>query len=152
MTTHSGHCACGANRFTLSGQPLGRFICHCTVCQAYTGRAFSDVTVWLARDVTEKQTASTAFKSWKRPPNIQRGSCTQCGKPVIEFGIANQLAFVPTPNLDRTDDLPPAAMHLFHRSRVTDLPDALPRHEGFLASQMAVSGLLFKGLMARLKG
>lgn len=35
-----GGCLCGKVRFTLSGEPMRTFACHCTFCQKVTGSSF----------------------------------------------------------------------------------------------------------------
>lgn len=141
-------CSCGASRFRVSARPFARFICHCQICQAYTGKPFSDVTVLRARDVQLEEGAQVEYRKYRLPPNIVRGSCASCGKPVIEFGLAGpaKLAFVPTANYADTQALPPAALHMFYHRRVSEVQDDLPRHSGYLRSQLAVIGLLFRGL------
>ena len=39
-------CAClgGGSRFTVAGNPIGRFFCHCTICQKAYGKPFANVT------------------------------------------------------------------------------------------------------------
>lgn len=142
-------CACGASRFRLNTRPFARFICHCAICQAYTGKPCSDVTVLRARDVALADETQVVFKKYRLPPNIVRGSCPSCGKPVVEFGLAGpaRLAFVPTGNYADPSTLPPASMHIFYHRRVTDVHDDLPKHKGYFPSQLAVMGLLFRGLL-----
>ncbi len=144
-------CACGASRFQVRSRPFARFICHCTICQAYTGKPFSDVTVLRARDVELADRMPVAYRKHRLPPNIVRGVCTSCGNPVIEFGLAGpaKLAFVPTANYADTSTLPAASLHMFYHRRVSDARDNLPKHSGYIASQLAVVGLLMRGLMAK---
>ena len=141
-------CSCGASRFRVNARPFARFICHCTICQAYTGKPYSDVTVLRARDVEVEEGAQVAYRKHRLPPNIERGTCTSCGKPVLEFGLAGpaKLAFVPTANYADTTALPPASLHMFYHRRVSDAQDGLPRYSGYLRSQLAVIGLMFRGL------
>ena len=46
MTTMNQDCAClcGGSRFTVAGNPIGRFFRHCTICQTAYGKPFADVT------------------------------------------------------------------------------------------------------------
>ncbi|WP_213959801.1 MULTISPECIES: GFA family protein [unclassified Variovorax] len=137
----------------VTAAPVARFICHCEICQAYTGKPFSDVTVLRARDVDMSAARSVVYRKYRLPPNIERGSCHVCGKPVIEFGLAGpaKLAFLPTGNYADTSTLPPASLHMFYHRRVSDIHDDLPKHSGYFASQLAVVGLLFGGLTAKAK-
>lgn len=143
-------CDCGASRFQVNARPFARFICHCTICQAYTGKACSDVTVLRARDVELADESPVNYRKHRLPPNIARGSCPSCGKPVIEFGLAGpaRLAFVPAANYADASSLPPASLHLFYHRRLRDAQDRLPKHCGYFASQLAVIGLLFRGWFA----
>jgi len=141
-------CGCGASRFRVNARPFARFICHCTICQAYTGKLFSDVTVLRARDVEMEEGAQVDYRKHRLPPNIERGTCTACSKPVLEFGLAGpaKLAFVPTANYADTAALPPASFHMFYHRRLSDVQDGLPRYSGYLRSQLAVIRLLCSGL------
>lgn len=135
-------CSCQANRFEITGEPICRFVCHCEVCQRFTQGPYSDVTVLLSRDVELTDIEHTDFKRYKLPPNIRRGTCTQCHRPSIEFGILDQLVFVPVANYADPGVLPAPSMHIFYHRRVADVGDDLPKHEGFLKSQWAVSQLI----------
>ena len=140
-------CPCGISHFEILTKPFARFICHCRLCQAYTGRAFSDVTVLKASQVSLAQDNRVVFRKYRPPPNISRGSCTGCGKPVIEFGwLGAHLAFVPTPNISDPEILPPPRMHIFYHRRLADALDDLPKYSGYFRSQLAVLRLVVRGL------
>lgn len=74
MTT--GHCLCGAVRVTITG-PVPEFgICHCKMCQRWTGLAFcgaevpdADVTVEGEEHVSVYRSSGTSTRSF----------CKQCG-------------------------------------------------------------------------
>lgn len=141
-------CQCGASRFQVKALPVARFICHCRVCQAYTGKPFNDVTVLRARDVVMPDPASVGWRRWRLPPNIRRGSCLACGKPVIETaGIGPlKLVFVPTDNYSDPAVLPAPAMHIFWHRHLVEVDDGLPRFSGYLNSELQVLRLLVGGL------
>jgi hypothetical protein len=151
FTPLAASCDCGTHRILVKARPFARFICHCEICQAYTGQPFSDVTVLRARDVDMSAARSVVYRKYRLPPNIERGSCASCGKPVIEFGLAGpaRLAFVPSGNYADASTLAPASLHMFYHRRVSDAHDDLPRHSGYFASQLAVLRLLFRGLTAK---
>lgn len=143
-------CSCGTNKFEVTNRPLARFVCHCEVCQKFTGKAFSDVTVALMRDVNLLDISHTEFSRMKAPPNIKRGKCTKCHKPSLEMGIIDQLAFIPTSTYPEPELLPEPSLHAFYHRRVADIDDNLPKHEGFFKSQVAIISLLGKGLTRKL--
>lgn len=137
-------CACGESAFAVDTPKLARFICHCTICQAFTGKPFSDMTVMRAKHVTAARPDSVAFRKYRLPPNINRGTCRSCGKPAIEYGGFGPatLAFIPSASFEHPERLPPPAMHIFYHRRQADAADSLPRYEGYLRSEIAVCGLV----------
>jgi len=44
-------CLCGATRFAVKGEPIGRFFCHCTICQTVYRKPFVDATFFWARSI-----------------------------------------------------------------------------------------------------
>lgn len=143
-------CSCGANTFRFSHAPIAHFICHCQVCQEYTGKAFSDVLVFLKQDVCDLNIEQTIFKRLKSPPNIRRGICKQCHSPSIEFGILDQLVFIPKWNLKDFSQVPPENMHIFYHRRVQDVADDLPKYNGFIQSQTQAAKFILTGLKERI--
>jgi len=142
-------CRCGASRFAISGEPIGRLYCHCTICQAFNGRPYADVTVFPARAVALPDSSAVAFRHYRPPPAIDRGSCPACGGPVVAFmalGPLKMLAFVPSQNFERPSELPEPSLHIFYHRRVADATDSLPKVSGYWASEMAVSRLIFGGM------
>ncbi len=137
-------CACGACQFEVHEGAVARFICHCTICQEYTGRPYSDATLLRTRNVLVKGGENIVFKKYRLPPNIRRGVCTRCGTPAIEFGELGPLkiTFIPTPNFSHTDSLPSVAMHMFYHRRRADAADALPKYNGYVRSELAFARLL----------
>lgn len=139
-------CQCGANHFVLSRPPLLRFFCHCSICQRYTGQAVADVTLFGGRALQQQQLQTTHFRRWKKPPNLERGSCLRCGQPVIEFALGRKLIFVPTGNIHESQQLPKASCHLFYASRQAEVTDGLPKCQGAINSQRQFGVGLIRGL------
>jgi len=142
-------CRCGASRFAISGEPIGRFYCHCTICQAFYKQPYGDVTAFLARAVALLDDSAVAFRHYRPPPAIDRGSCPACSGPVVNFmalGPLKMLAFVPSQNFERPSELPEPSLHIFYHRRVADATDSLPKVSGYWASEMAVSRLIFGGM------
>lgn len=149
FTPQQGSCSCYSNTFTINNKPIARFICHCTICQEFTGEAFNDVTVLLKSDVTDLNLIRTKFRRWKLPPNIKRGLCTRCNKPSIEMGLADNLILIPTTNYPDVAALPRPTMHLFYNHRIEDSHDDLPKYEGFVQSQTMIIKALAQGFYER---
>ena len=145
-----GACSCGKNHFSILNQPVGRFICHCTICQKYTGNDYSDVLVFLKRDIANLNITDTEFKRHKLPPNIRRGLCRSCHKPSIEFGLLDQYAFIPASNIQNLAQFAPASIHIFYHRRVKEIHDNLPKYNGFISSQLMVSNLIIHGVYQHL--
>lgn len=146
-----GSCSCYSNTYTINHTPIARFICHCSICQEYTGQAYNDVTVLLKPDVSDLKLIRTKFRRWKLPPNIKRGLCTRCNKPSIEMAIGGSLILIPTNNYPDIVALPAPTMHLFYNRRVEDMDDDLPKYDGFMQSQTMMLKALTKGIYKRVK-
>ncbi|SNT70251.1 GFA family protein [Psychrobacter sp. LV10R520-6] len=142
-------CSCYSNTYTINNKPIGRFICHCTICQEFTGQAYNDVTVLLKSDVSELKLINTKFRRWKLPPNINRGLCTRCNKPSIVMAVGGNLILVPTANYPDGAALPEPTMHLFYNRRVEDMDDDLPKYKGFVQSQAMMVKVLAQGRYKR---
>lgn len=149
FTPQEGSCSCCSNTYTINHTPIARFICHCTICQEYTGQAYNDVTVLMKADVSDLNLINTKFRRWKLPPNISRGLCTRCNKPSIEKVMGGALMLVPTDNYPNVDALPEPTMHLFYGSRVEDIEDDLPKYKGFAQSQAMIVKALAQGMFKR---
>ncbi|MGP4952550.1 GFA family protein [Psychrobacter sp. T6-1] len=149
FTPQEGSCSCYSNTYTINHAPIGRFICHCTICQEYTGKAYNDVTVLFKSDLSELDINKTRFRRWKLPPNINRGLCKRCHKPSVEKAMGGALMLVPTDNYPNVDALLDPTMHLFYDSRVEDIEDDLPKYTGFAQSQTMIVKALAQGVFKR---
>jgi len=149
FTPQEASCSCYSNTYSINNKPIGRFICHCTICQEFTGQAYNDVTILLKPDVSELKLINTKFRRWKLPPNISRGLCTRCNKPSIEMAVGGNLILVPTTNYPDVAALPEPTMHLFYNRRVEDMDDNLPKYNGFVQSQAMIVKALAQGMYKR---
>lgn len=149
FTPQQGCCSCYSNTYTINHRPIARFICHCIICQEYTGQACNDVTVLLKSDLSELEINKTRFRRWKLPPNISRGLCKRCNKPSIELAVGGNLILIPTDNYPNAAALPEPTMHLFYNRRVEDMNDNLPKYSGYVKSQTMVVKALAQGMYKR---
>jgi hypothetical protein len=149
QTTTDTSCTCAATHLLVSGPPLLRFICHCTICQRFNRAPEADMVVFRGGHARLADVSTVEFKRFKRLLAVDRGACRQCGDPVIEtltLPLFPALAFVPASRVAAKIDLPLPSMRVFYDSRVSDAGDDLPRHEGFIASQTAFLRLLLRAL------
>lgn len=148
---NGARCPCGSVAFETTGAALLRAYCHCSICRAFNGTDYADVTVFRADDVHSLHERAVDFKFYKRPPLVHRGTCRRCGEAAVEKARVPpmpELIIVPSANLAEAAR-PAPAMHIFYGDRVTDVDDGLPKHDGFVASQLAFGLSLLKGLCAR---
>jgi len=134
-------CPCGASRLEVSGPPLVRLLCHCTICQAFNRQPYADVTAFWAGSVAVQGGHPIEFRRYRLPPAARRGRCRSCGAPVVEFlrlAPFVQLALVPSKVFADPASLPPPALHIFYHRRVSDIGDDLPKKSGYWPSQLAV--------------
>jgi hypothetical protein len=145
-------CPCGASRFAVHGDPIGRFFCHCTICQKVYGKPFADVTYFHATAVALSGNQPVAFRRHRPPPALRRGICAKCDNPVVSllgFPRSLALAFVPSQNFPEAAELPPAGAHIFYDRRVSDAVDDVPKFSGYWPSQARVTWSILAGLFGR---
>ena len=144
-----GQCQCGQNQISIIGKPLFRCFCHCTICQQYNRAAYGDVSVFRANAVQLSDNSQVNFRAYRSPKILQRGLCQTCNTPVIEklnVPLMPKLIIVPSANILQFEQLPAASCHIFYHRRVADIDDQLPKHSGYLPSEVAFTYHLFKGL------
>lgn len=149
----NGSCSCGKSRFNVTGKPLMRAFCHCTICQRFNQAPFADITLFRFSEVAPPEEQYVNFKSHKFPPMVQRGSCSECGKPVIEYLTMPpmpKIALIPTANISDEALIPEPSLHIFYDTRVADVQDELPKYSGYLMSQMAFGNRLMGALFSQL--
>ncbi|MEQ8232108.1 MAG: GFA family protein [Gammaproteobacteria bacterium] len=148
------HCACGCGHvtFDVTTAPLFRFFCHCTICQRFNGAPYADVVVYAADSVTPAAPGTVAFATYRPPPNVQRGKCARCGAPAMErlaLPLMPKLTMVPAPMHATAARLPEPRAHVFYETRLADSDDELPKHRGYLASQLAFTRWLLAAKLGR---
>mgnify|MGYP000205612909 CR=1 FL=1 len=150
---HKCQCQCGSTEFTAVGDPILRVICHCTICQEFNDAAYADISIFLSKDVELLNAETVSLQQYKAPPAVQRGKCIACSNPAIEFlelPLFPALTIIPTGTFPDEARLPGPVAHLFYHRRVSDIDDALPKYEGFMKSQFALTRKLLPGLFRRL--
>jgi len=133
-------CSCGATSFQTTGEPLFRFLCHCTICQQFNNASFADILVHRVEDVALPPATAVTFDTYKPPPNVQRGKCSTCGQPAIVVFAAPvlpRLVTIPRPMFRSDAELPSPVAHLFYDKRVSDADDPYPKDKGYFRSQIA---------------
>ena len=148
----SFQCECGSNHFTIQGQPILRFVCHCNACQAFTGRDYSDVTFFLSDDVLIENDDSLDYQSFSKPKMVSRGTCQHCDTPFLEkleLPLLPKMTLIPSPVLDDKIPLPVPECHVFYHRKVAACDDTLPKYSGFLKSQLVLTRLILQKSYAR---
>jgi hypothetical protein len=147
-------CQCGDTKFSIHGEPLIRIFCHCTICQQFNDAAFADISIFRSKDVQFPDNQKVNFKKYRSPPAAQRGKCATCNKATIEFlnlPVFPPLTIIPSQNIPSGKFLVEPLTHVFYDSRVKDINDTLPKHSGYIKSQIAVSARLISAMLTRLK-
>lgn len=92
-----------------------------------------------ASAVTIPVTSNISFQKYRRFLAIERGTCEKCEKPVIAMAGSGEkgMAFIAADNYSNKDVLPESLMHIFYDRRSADVDDQLPKHSGYIRSQLA---------------
>jgi len=130
---YEGGCLCGQVRWRATAAPANVRVCHCRLCQRWTGAPFFARAIFLAETID--WTGETT--RWPTSPRIDRLSCARCGTPM--FAQPNDPPRRLGVSLATLDD--PAAIgpdvHIWTSSKLAwvSLDDGLPQFErGFVAS------------------
>lgn len=148
---HNAQCPCGSTRYRLQGKALLRGYCHCTICQAFNQAGYADIIVFRADGVEKPDPALVELKSYRSPKVLQRGKCSHCHRPAIEYFHMfplPELVIVPTANILDADLIPEPSLHIFYDRRVDDVQDNLPKYNGYVRSQLAFGRRLVTGLLS----
>lgn len=140
MSRYKCQCQCGHIQFDVPVKPRLRMLCHCTICQKFNQSSYADVLVYNTKDIKTPSNEFVSFTTYKAPPNVSRGQCVKCGQAAIEtfsFPLMPKLTMVPAAMFSEAVDLPMPKAHMFYEKRARDIDDDLPKHNGFLKSQLA---------------
>ena len=145
-------CRCGHVSFEITGKPLLRGYCHCTICQEFNQADRADISLYRAKDIAMPEESRVEYKAYTSPPMVYRGKCVECQQPAIEYislPLMPKLVIVPTFNIKNQASLPKPQFHLFYRSRVGDSDDGLPKYDGYFKSQLSLMAALIRGYVTR---
>lgn len=76
MSQHRGTCLCGAVSLSLSVSDSHYGVCHCTICQRWTGSAFFGLSV-AGADLTIQ--GAEHIRAYTSSPGWERCFCARCG-------------------------------------------------------------------------
>jgi len=124
----TGGCLCGSIRYEAAGKPLGSMICHCRMCQRFSGAPILGGTTFLT-DVLRFVKGKPKF--YRSSKIARRGFCSNCGTALVyqgTLGVWTRWIMVFTATLDEPEKFPPT-YHLGIESTMPwlDIHDDLPR-------------------------
>ncbi len=124
----AGGCLCGDIRYEANEKPLGSMICHCRICQRFSGAPILAGTTFKTSAVRFTKGAQRYFQSTKI---AKRGFCGNCGTALTYnglIGLWTEWIMVWTASLDEPHKFPPT-YHLGIESTVPwlHIHDDLPR-------------------------
>lgn len=124
----NGGCLCGNVRYEATGKALGSMLCHCRMCQRFSGAPILGGTTFLTEDLHFAKGSPKFFQSSKI---AKRGFCGDCGTALVYRGLIGawtKWIMVFTASLDEPEKFPPT-YHLGIESMMPwlDIHDDLPR-------------------------
>lgn len=143
-------CSCGESRVAISGRPLARFRCHCTICQDVYRAAFADVSVFWSSAASPKTPMAIRYRRYRPPPAIRRGTCSRCGQPIHALLLVLpfvQVAFIPTRTIQDASGLPEVEADIFYDSRRADVEGSPRTFSGYWASELAATRMILAGAL-----
>jgi len=137
-------CDCGSCSVESKTLPKSRIRCHCTICQSFTGSAYSDVVLLPGFRAKISNPDLIQYKMFKKfrfpPPNLRRGRCAKCGKALVETWGSGpvKMLFVRSVCVEKPDLLPPVEADVFYEHHLFDADSQTPKFEGYYQSQYAI--------------
>ncbi|KAI3605954.1 hypothetical protein D8I24_2185 (plasmid) [Cupriavidus necator H850] len=123
--SYSGGCACEAIRYECSAEPFFSLNCHCSVCQRYTGTAYSSVRIVPAaafRLVRGELRYHTSTSNAGHA--VSRGFCTNCGSQVLgRIAEKPEVVLISAGTLDDASLYPPTMDLFTSRAQPWDVMD-----------------------------
>jgi hypothetical protein len=106
--SHTGGCACGAIRFSISGDPVAALHCQCRQCQRDSGTGHGSHLVFNCATVELQGTAGAWRQSGDGGTVKEKAFCPTCGTPVyISFPDNPDLFSVMAASLDEPERFQP---------------------------------------------
>ena len=81
--SNTGGCLCGDVTYSVEGEPVMNFICHCKNCQKQSGSAFSINLVYPKPQFKHEGELSTYVDKSQAGRPLMRQFCENCGTPVF---------------------------------------------------------------------
>ena len=107
-TRHAGGCLCGAIRYEARQAPVFSALCHCHMCQQWSGSAMLGTATFDQEAVTF--TAGEPRVHWSSPV-MARGFCGDCGSSLftryVSGGVFDGLISIALGTLDEPEIAPP---------------------------------------------
>ena len=127
-TVIKGGCMCGRIRYEINDKPLGSMMCHCSMCQKFSGAPAIAGTTFVAEKVKWTKGAPRFYESSKI---AKRGFCPDCGTSLVYqglIGIWTKWTLVFTASVDEPAEYRPT-YHMGVESMMPwmEIHDDLPR-------------------------
>ncbi|MEP1207389.1 MAG: GFA family protein [Rhizobiaceae bacterium] len=124
----TGGCLCGQVRYEVDGKALGSMLCHCRMCQRYSGAPMLEGTTFPAEAFIVTKGKLQVYQSSEI---AERSFCGSCGSPILyqgRIGYWTKWVVVTTGSFDDPAKFPPT----YHLGIESQLPwarflDELPK-------------------------
>lgn len=103
-----GGCQCGAVRYTVTGQPIVFYLCHCTECQRHTSSAFGESLRVRTGDVEIIGDVATTWRNAQSGRKRFGHFCRACGVRLVHGSDGADEVNIKAGTLDDTSWLWPA--------------------------------------------
>jgi hypothetical protein len=100
----TGGCQCGAVRYVISGTPHQVGVCHCRMCQKAVGAPFFASFTVKKGEIEWTRGEPAVFKSSLK---MERGFCRDCGTPLYNNWVANEVIHPAIATLDDPSSVRP---------------------------------------------
>jgi len=136
--SHTGHCLCGATRWSFDGEISWACYCHCDDCRR---NCAAPVVAWLGVPLKNFAWTGRDPKTYQSSEGVRRFFCDICGSPMgFEADHYPGGMHLYAASLAQPEQFAPAFhVNVDHKLSWLSLEDDLPRHDGTLLRSSAAS-------------
>lgn len=104
MKVYKGGCLCGYIRYTIMGEPSSPHLCHCRMCQRWSG---APVVAWVDVPLTSLAYENAKPKLFQSSKKTKRGFCPKCGSSLFALDDGSDSICMTIATLDNPELVKP---------------------------------------------
>ncbi len=104
MKSYKGGCLCGHIRYTTTGKPSSPHLCHCRMCQRWSG---APVVAWVDFPLASLAYENAKPELFQSSKKTKRGFCPKCGSSLFALDDGSDTICMTIATLDHPELIEP---------------------------------------------